>query len=41
MAGLDGFVEVADGRHAKDFLPAVVLLEYLEHLVLLNQVAQA
>ena len=37
---LNGRVEVADGAHAEDILPAVVLLEYLKQFVLTYQVAQ-
>ena len=37
---LHGFVEVAYGLDAEDALPAVMLLEHLEHLVLAYQFAQ-
>ena len=35
----DDLVEVADGGHAEYSLPAVLLLEYLEHLVLAHELA--
>ena len=36
MSGIHGSVEVTDRAHAEKILPAVVLLEYLEQLVLLD-----
>ena len=35
-----GLVEFAYGAHAEDFLPAVLLAEYVEHLALLHHGAQ-
>ena len=40
IAFLHGIVEVAHGAYFQDALPAVVLLEYLEHHVLLDHRAQ-
>ncbi len=37
MAGEDGFVQVAHGAYAHLLLPVVILLEHLEHLVLLDE----
>ena len=40
MSGIHGSIEVTDRAHAEKILPAVVLLEYLEQLVLLDQFSQ-
>ena len=40
MAIIDGFVQVANGAHAQDVLPAVVLLEDAKHLVLHHNLTQ-
>ena len=40
MARSNGFVEIAHSTHAEDFLPPMVLFEYLEHLILTYHVGQ-
>ena len=40
MAAVYSFVEVSHGAYAHDVLPAVMLLEYLKHLVLPGHFAQ-
>ena len=40
MTGFDSLIEVAHGSDAQDFLPAMMLLEDVEHLVLPGHLAQ-
>ena len=40
MARSDGFIEVAYSADTENFLPSVVLLEYLKHLVLPDNLGQ-
>ena len=40
VAAVYSFVEVSHGAYAHDVLPAVMLLEYLKHLVLPGHFAQ-